>query len=200
MDGCTELMNSGQNSGIMAREIHGGINYNYSKNYRPSLIEALIKELVNITDGIEFDELSNFIISKDDTKVYKIQNKIVHNNVKEYIYLIEDYYEYREVCERALNIIDDNNFGSKKKLLKNISKIYKKIKYRLIAEKQQQEDIEVIRENSDDIISEISTILTDRVREGEMGQLFFEEDISDGIDIFLCYAFVECKILERPVE
>ncbi|MCK5536036.1 MAG: hypothetical protein KAI79_04370, partial [Bacteroidales bacterium] len=54
--------------------------------------------------------------------------------------------------------------------------------------------LEVIRENSDNIIDDVYTELSNKLESSSL----FDEDIVLGIRLILVDSFIRCKILEEP--
>ena len=170
-------------------------NYKDIKS-RPSLIVELIRELSDI--DLTIDETYDF--AKDDLRPYDINEKIKHNEIIKYKEIINEYGQYSGICEKAFNIIDNNKIGSKRKILMSISLLYKKYKGELLSnngKETNQNDIEIIREKSDKMIDIIKNELEDRI-EKDGSNDFYSEEKEIGLYIIICYAFVECKILEKP--
>ncbi len=188
--------NKGENNGIIAGEIHGDVHvHNDNKSVKfPSLIPEIVEKLAEITN-IPDEELDKiYKINKLELKEYKIDDKIEYNDVIEYKDIIDEYSEYGNICDHAFNVIDDNNIGIKRKILRNINSLYKKSKGQFLKKNRGMKEIDVIRENSDAIITSVIDTLTERIN----GQNILIEDIEDGLSRIICYAFIHCKILEKP--
>ena len=56
----------------------------------------------------------------------------------------------------------------------------------------------LIRENSDFIIVRVKDEIKNKVQNSYDGEHFTEEELTLCLNIFVCYALGECKILERP--
>ena len=57
--------------------------------------------------------------------------------------------------------------------------------------------IETIRDNADKIIEKVENILRNRI-EQQVNENLTQEEIDIGLLIIICYAFSECKILDKP--
>lgn len=193
--------NMGENYGVMAGTIHGDIYYgNPSQRKIPTLLPKLIETL----SKLDFEKKIDPCISKRN-KAYTIDEKIDHNHVQSYEEVIQKYYGCFHICESALATLEEINFGIKKKILNDIETLYGDIKREKFSEfKRLQKPgekihmLQVVQYNSDEIINEVKKNLKYKIEDGYDQEDFTKEDISLCLDVFLVYAFGECKILERP--
>jgi hypothetical protein len=199
--------NSVNNKGIIAGKIEGDVTNNITINTPKqtkklhSLIPKLIEILSELVDSLDYNDINlKYKINSIDTMEYNINDKIEYNNVVEYRTIIDEYSEYCGICKEALNIIDNNNIGGKSKILRSINFLYQKNKMELIKKykKSDIKGIDIIRENADIIIYNIISILNKRITQDNSSKDLLEEDIDTGLARIICYAFVECKILEKP--
>lgn len=160
---------------------------NYTKI--PTLLTDLIKMLANVNE----DELDEEFL---DIIPYKIDEKIEYNNVKKYKYIIVEYSKFYNTCENILNTMDNYNVGSKRKILDSIKIQYNKILGDLLLSSNKSR-IETIRDNADKIIEKVENILRNRI-EQQVNENLTQEEIDIGLLIIICYAFSECKILDKP--
>lgn len=194
-----ESKNYGENSGVVASNINGPVqvnqNYYEKKRRLPSLLPKFIErlaELVNTEENVENGALN--------TQPYDINDKINHNNLIAYKDLVDDYGSYYYTCERAFEIINSSiKHGSKTSILRNISEIYKEKKRILILEnKVNPVPIDLIRLNADKLIDQVRKEVKERIENAYTDEDIFDDDIDFCLSVFLCYAFCECKILEKP--
>lgn len=197
--------NSGHNTGIIAKEVsvEGSLilNQNIPIQKIKSLIPSLVKELAKITNKPDEEIEKNYKVSLCDLEEYNIPDKINFNNVIKYKEFVGEYSQYFAICEEAFNILDDNKCGTKKRILLNINQLYKEYKGELLIEYKNSgmDDIEIIRENADFLIEKVKDELKKNIlNDYEYEELAIEE-INDGLIRIICYAFVGCKILEKPL-
>lgn len=194
--------NSGENNGVIADTINGPvtINQNPPQKTLPSLIPILVEQLAKLTNLPDEEIEKTYKITLDQIKEYDISEKIEHNCIIKYKDIIEEYSQYRTICEEAFNIIDNNNLGCKNKILRSINLLYKSYKGELILKNKSSgaSEMDVIRENADNIIDNIRNELETRISGDIIGNSILVEDIEVGLARIICYAFVECKILEKP--
>lgn len=193
-----ESNNYGENSGVIAGEINGPVeinqHYHEKKRRLPSLLPQFIERLANLVNVQEETENGHL-----NTQSYDIEEKIEHNHLIAYKDIVEDYGSYYYTCEKAFEYIDSNNYGSKKRILRNISEIYKEIKRSLIIENDPTIVlIDLIRINSDKIINQVKKEIKIRFEVSYTTENIFDDDLDFCLSVFVCYAFCECKILERP--
>lgn len=191
--------NSGTNSGVIASEINGAININVGDNIKklPSIMPKFIEILAELVDEDE-----DHLILKDKKNIYDIYDidgKVNYNNLFRYKDIVDDYGEYYHVCNTALDNVNLAYRSGKKKILRDISEMYKCEKRALLEGCNKREDIQgIIKENSDSIIDNIRKELIEKIRISYNEENLLEEDLNYCASIFVCYCFVECKILERP--
>ena len=191
--------NSGYNSGVMAEEINGPVTIHIDNNIRklPSIMPKFIEILARLVD--EEDER---VVNKNIENIYAIydiEGKIKYNNLSIYREIVDDYGEYYYVCNTALDNVNQAYKSGKRKILREVSESYKSEKRVLLSNcKTKEEAIYIIRSNADRIIGEIKNKLIEKIRILYTEENILEEDINYCASIFVCYCFVECKILEKP--
>lgn len=184
--------NNGENSGAMVGINNGIINVNTSPRPSPSLLYPVIKAMAELDD-------SNLDSINEIRYPFKPEDKLDYNAVIKYRELFTEYAIYYTICSQIIDDFDNSNYGIKKKILRHIRDTYMITKGALLQEKKSEglSDIEIIKQNSDSIIDSIYEKIYDIVVSSSDGQSTIEE-IDIGIKCFLCYSFLECKILEKP--
>lgn len=158
--------------------------YNVLKN------PSILADIVNAISKINLDDESLYGQLKEAPA---IEDKIEHNNIQAYRYLINDYQLYQKTLEKIYKTLDQEQPNRKNKLLRVISDYYKKEKGALTT----NDDIETIRENADSIIEKIITKLENEIIKSSNLQST-NEDMTTAISIIIADAFIRCKILEDP--
>lgn len=181
----------------MAETFNGLVNiHNYIENKKRlhSLMPKFIEILAYNVISTEPETPSNIPSS------YEIPDKIKHNGLEKYRSLVDDYGNYYAICENSFKALEHVVTFPKERILISISEKYRKIKRELLHLycKESNSEMDVIRKYSDYIIDEISDKIKEDIRLNCKEENITEEDLDYCIPIFLCYAFVECKILERP--
>lgn len=196
ISGKYSVENSGENSGVMIANNTGNINFNIQKVVKmPSLISNLIKLLGNVCIEEEYSA------GNASTLEFKPDDKIEYNGVVAYKDIIREYAAYYLTCDSYLNVYDDSNIRGKAKILKCVHTWYLRAKGQVLLENRDtcKSEMEIIRVNSDRIIDMVKDrILTIVEQSGEMNTIY-QEDLELGIECFICYCFMECKILEKPL-
>lgn len=189
------LENKRDNYGVMATNINGPVTYNTIEAKKrlhalmPRFIEILAENMIK-----DSPSGSNCIPTS-----YKIEDKIEHNKLSKYRYLVSEYGNYYFICENAFTSLDNIIPYSKERILRSISEKYKDEKRLLLSTVDQEiTDMVLIRSNSDYIIDKIMTTIREEIMLNYYEENIMQEDLDYCIPVFLCYAFVECKILERP--
>ena len=196
-----KIENSGDNSGVIANTVHNLTVHQVPRRSTQSLIPVLIEELAKFNDLTEEELEKDYRVNIDDLKEYNIPEKITYNCVIKYKEIIDEYSQYGAICNEALNILDNNKIGTKTRVLKSINLSYQTSKgeYLLRHRDENLEEMDRIRECADNIIDDVKNTLLERVY-NDTTRLIDEEDIEIGLIRIICYAFVECKILEKPKE
>lgn|GEM_PF-5984007 len=191
--------NFGENSGVIANTVNGGINILPQHNKRiPSLLPKFIEVLVR-----QYSSSDSDIQVIENNKPYTIEDKISHNHILIFKEMIEEYYSYYPICEstfESLRHIDEN---SKRNILTDINDIYRDIKLEYLEECMESENPyeelgNKLKKNSDIIINKVKKAIKVRIQNAYDGEQFNEQDLTLCLNIFVCYALGECKILERP--
>ena len=151
----------------------------------PSMLKNTINAIANINllDLQESESLNPF-----DPK-----DKISYNSIKNNVTLIQEYKVYHEKINSLYDELELQGSIKKEKLLSNIKQIYIKIKGYYVL--NSDNSLEIIRQNSDNIIDDVYDELYTRME----GSSFFDEDIVLGIRLIMVDAFMRCKILEEPL-
>lgn len=186
--------NSGYNAGVIVADNTGTINISI-ENGKPaySLIANLVRELgVRCPDSEDNNE--NYI-------PYKINDKITYNCVIKYRDIIKEYYKYGSTCEEYFNILDNSSIGTKVKILRHIRYLYIDCKGSILLEYKDKklDEMDIIRENADRLIDMVKNQIQLLINDSKLYLETNAEEISFGLTIIVCYCFVECKILEKPI-
>jgi len=166
------------------KRIHESNYLNQRINNNPSMLKNAINAISNISlDGIDKSESLN---------AYNPKVKLSYNQVKANFSLIQEYKVYHERINILYDELEAQGSIKKEKLLYNIEQLYLKIKGKYVLDSEVP--IEIIRQNSDNIINDIFDELYLRLENSN----FFDEDIILGIRLIMVDAFIRCKILEEP--
>lgn len=191
------LNNHGNNDGLQIGVNKGSINIQ-TKAKTISILSQVIK---NISKNIAVNEETD--LKNKNLIPFKIEEKIKYNIILKYKRKFEKYKMYYSICDQVLNRFDDSlETNNKEKLLNNINDMYNDVIGEFIYEKQCKEEIYDDIDNIDLIKEEkladkIIDLVMDKLRK-RLGDDILEEDKDFGLNIILCYAFVKCKILEKP--
>lgn len=188
--------NSGENTGVIVGTNSGTINLLEHVVKIPSLISVIVKKIGTFCYSDIDEENSACTLIP-----FKPEEKLDYNHVIKYKEIIYQYSTYYENCEQALNIYDNSHIGSKAKILNSVKLWYCKSKGNLLLELKDSElsDIEKIRNNSDRLIDEVINQIQCAINGSkDFSDTYFEE-LDLGIICFVCYCFMKCKILERPI-
>ena len=142
-----------------------------------------------------------FNLKKLQLKEFKPDEKIEYNCVVKYKDIIRCFSSYHPVCERYLNAYDDSNMRGKSKILNYVYLNYLEAKGIVLLENKDSDkkDIDIIRQNSDRLIDMVQNDILEIVKANNEIDVMYIEDIKLGVTCFICYCFMECKILEKPL-
>jgi len=190
-----DIDNTGVNQGVMVGNNSGNIYMTLNETIKiPSLISRVVKSL-----GATCADLDT-PYSPDILTEFKPDDKLEYNRIIKYKYIIKEFSMYYMHCDNILNVYDDSNFGSKTRILKCVHMWYLEEKGRLLffLKDSVKEDIEIIQENADYLIESIKEKVKNVIDNSGIDDTFVE-DMEIGIACFICYCFMECKILEKPI-
>lgn len=190
-----DLENNGDNQGVMVGVNTGTILMTLNQTKKiPSLISIVVKAL-----GLSCTEF-NDPVSLSMLDEYKPDDKLEYNSVYRYKYVIKEFSTYYLHCDNILNIYDDSNMGSKARILKCVHTWYLEEKGKILytLRDPKKDEIEIIKENSDNLIDKVKSRIIDIIEKSDIED-FCGEDLEIGIACFICYCFMECKILEKPI-
>ena len=159
----------------------------------PSLISTIVALLGNICSAEEAPLNSN------DYRSYMPNDKIEYNCVIKYRDIIKQHSAYYSICEQYLNAYDDSNIRGKAKILGCVHGWYMEAKGDILLRNKDSKkaEIDIIRENSDNIIDMVKERIWNAVIDSQ--ETMLREDMELGIRCFTCFCFMECKILEKPL-
>ncbi|HDZ8980278.1 TPA: hypothetical protein RUY06_002172 [Aeromonas veronii] len=127
--------------------------------------------------------------------------KLNFNDVKVFSEEIVDCIGFLSLVEELVDSIDDDKPGAKNNFLRAINQNYKNHRRQLlikngIAIKDKVAVIELIRNNSDLLLQQVTDSMLDNARIDF--HAFPVEDVRDSASLIVCYGFINCQILERP--
>lgn len=182
-----------ENNGIIN---NGTITYNYgnTSNKTTSILSKVIKKLGETAYEIDLHKPN-----KIDLTPFDIEKKIEYNLVIKNRPKFDKYKMYYIICDSVLNVMDNSLYQSKNKLMNMINDCYEDILGSILLKahkaKEKKDKIELIQEQADEIIDLIKNKLICMLETNEI----YYEDKELGVNIILCYAFMQCKILEKPL-
>lgn len=188
------IENSGYNQGIMVVNNDGNINVTLQEAVKiPSLIPTVVASLGDICSMEEVP------LGSSDYRSYMTDDKIEYNCVIKYRDIIKYYSTYYDICEQYLNAYDDSNIRGKAKILRCVHGWYMEAKGDILLRNRDSKkaEIDIIRENSDNIIEMVKERIWKAVTDSH--EIMLREDLEQGIKCFTCFCFMECKILEKPL-
>lgn len=160
----------------------------------PSILGSIIPGLVERTLEVAPAEGS--------TLPYGIQDKINFNNVLKYKRIIQEYHQYGSIVDFLYDGLEEQTSGVTKKIygsLRNqyLQKFGEHYKIESVANPSVS-DIEIARKYADTIMDSIVDNVVVEVSKDQSCKVSREE-ATIGATIVVCHAFINCKILEKPV-
>ena len=189
------INNSGTNAGMIVGSNTGTINY---LSNQPIRITSMLSSVIKLLGSICIENGDN--LESEDLKAFKPDEKLEYNCIIKYKEVIKEHATYYSICDEKLNVFDDSNLGSKAKILRCVRNWYLESRGQLLLELKGRslKDIEKIRNNADKLIDAVINKMKNTIFESANIVDATHEEILLGITCFVCYCFMECKIMERP--
>jgi len=149
---------------------------------------SMLRNTINAISKIDIDDPVN----NQAVSAFNISDKISFNAVKRYAPLIQEYKVYHHKINSLYDELEEQGSLKKSKILQTVRSYYLKVKGAYVD--GEKDSVELIRENSDDIIEDVCKALTDKLESSGL----FEDDVIFGVDLVMVDAFMRCKILEEP--
>ena len=149
---------------------------------------SILGEVINKISLIDFEEDTT---SEKKPESFNIQKKIDYNNLIRYKPTIDAYKIYSGKIEKIYQEIDRQGSNKKKRLLRNIERIYLKVKGKYMDDAD--DDLAMIRKQADNIMDQVEDELISQLSN------HYDEDIGFAVSLIMVDAFMRCKILEKPI-
>jgi len=169
----------------------------------PSIFMDLVSILVD-TNAIEPR-------TTNDYEPYDIENKIDFNDVIKHRERIEGFYLYSSMIDNAYETLNESMPAAKETALKNINSRYldcqgdlllnNREAYKLCKNTQERNNLKIrlVREFADWIIDCVIEHIINKCQGSLMAMNYTSEEIECHASFIVYHAFVECKILEKPI-
>ncbi len=181
---------SGNNNNLAGRDVN--INNNFIDNIQKK--SAIIAKVIAMLSS---KMVNNVLETIDASVTPAIEEKIEYNNLVKYKPFIEKYVSYGGIIESICNGLDVDKPNSKTRMFEYIHSLYLLERGELYL--KNAESVDVVKNNSDYIIDHIYLKLRSSLNECLGLDGIEEEDIHLGVTVLIVLAFIECKILERPI-
>lgn len=146
----------------------------------------------------------------DDFIEYNIENKIEHNFIIKHRQKIESYYAYVSMIDNAYQTLCEAIPSARETALSNINSCYKNCVGDLLLEnktlllKKTREEreairLEIIQEYADSIIDCVINHVQNTCAKSLSATQCSIEEIQNHSEFIVFHAFVECKVLEKPL-
>lgn len=184
----------------MIPQTHSGMGHNINAkgdvfiNTLPRLASDLTT-VVNTLGKRLF--LSNGVVTQDSISAFDPNNKIAYNNVVKFKVIVDHYKMYVGKLTSIYSVFDSQGTNVTHIVLENIKLAYLKEKAAHLSRNPGRDEMEVIRENADDIIEGVESALANQIRISSNIEAT-TETINLSLQIVLIDAFIRCKILEEP--
>lgn len=127
----------------------------------------------------------------------QVKDKIEFNQIKRFKRQIESYADYGSTVESILEEIDNHKTSQKSKIKNYFMDIYFATCIDMLPSGGVH-DASFVRANSDEILENISTNVTRQIREEANLENVGLEELQFAVNLLICYAFIACKIMEKP--
>ncbi|MDK1895489.1 hypothetical protein [Klebsiella sp. K4-172] len=186
---------------------------NIQNNYLTSPIDivrspSIFMNLVEIIASMDnFQDRS----LQDDFSTYDIVGKIDFNDVIKYRSRIEDFYLYNNMIEKSYQALNEKMPAAREKSLNRINQYYrdcvgdlqvenkeylKKIECKI---EKNKASLQIIKDNSDEIIRCVIEYVKNTCINAINAMAVSIEEIEMHAAYIVFHAFVECKVLEKPL-
>lgn len=166
-------------------------------NKLPSLLAEVVPKLNDLIDQGKFGTCD--ISSRE---AYSIEDKINHNKLVAYKHWVDEYGEWGAAVDEAYDELDNSSPNAKAKIFRSFKGLYAHLKGEALAAnallKNSLSQIEVIREHADDIIAKVAQNIRVELSQAENSKISAQDLYPVSIAL-TCHAFINCKILERPL-
>ncbi|OBT01604.1 hypothetical protein A9259_20060 [Vibrio cyclitrophicus] len=186
------------NNGGIAVELSGKNNHLEVLNAHKvrSALTPLLEKILDTTDPLDLELDNDYIFTE------KVELKIDYNCLNVYSELIRENSSFLFIVEEAVEAFDNENPNYRKRFLKSINMKYKEAKRDVMIEnnintKNHIDVISCIKDNSDFLVSSVRNKMFD---DSFSNLDFCVESLQMARDMIVCYGFINCKILEVPVE
>lgn len=192
----------------------GGIgSTNIQNNYLTPSIDIVRSPSIfmNLVEMIaSMDSFQDSCI-QDDFSTYDIEGKIDFNDVIKYRSRIEDFYLYNNMIEKSYQALNEKMPAAREKSLNRINRYYRDCIGDLeIVNKESLKEIkckteknkafsQIIKDNSDEIISYVIEHVKKTCISALNATAVSIEEIEMHTEYIVFHAFVECKVLEKPL-
>lgn len=175
----------GQNNGI--------VNVYAGKQGGPSRASIIALVIKSFAEGSSDDGE----VSRVETD-YEVEEKIEYNNLQEYAYLIDEYYEqYALITERSFSVAESERPGSTEKIFRQVHQFYKRTLYSR-GGRSPESRMDIVRDYADEIIEDVIDKVKKMVVSSPELSAYMEEDVEFGAGCIVGYAIIECQVLEKP--
>lgn len=188
---CRQHHDETNDEAVYTVEVLKDMKRSHESNYMNQRINnnpSMLKNAINAIAAISFDGS----VVAESLKVINPKEKLSYNSVKTNFSLIQEYKVYHEKINTLYDELESQGSIKKEKLLNNIEQLYIRCKGKYVLDSE--EPINIIRQNSDNIIDDIFDELYLQLENSN----FYDEDIVLGIRLIMVDAFIRCKILEEP--
>lgn len=192
----------------------GGIgSTNIQNNFMGSAINIVRSPSIfmNLVEIIASMDAFQDRIIQDDYSIYDIEDKIDFNDVIKYRSRIEEYYLYNTMIEKSYQALNEKMPAAREKSLNRINRYYRdcigdlKLKNKEALKKidckikRASVELQIIKNNSDEIISCVIEHIKNTCITALNADAVSIEEIEMHSEYIVFHAFVECKVLEKPL-
>ena len=135
---------------------------------------------------------------KDPKLSFSPTSKIEYNNVKRFKIIIDNFKHFVGKLSSIYKEFDAQGTNKTYIVLENIKLSYLKEKSNLIEKNVGKNEIEIIRENADNLIDAVEKNLLTEIKSSANIEVS-SESVNLSLQIILIDAFIRCKILEEPI-
>lgn len=174
-------------------------NYNQTIKNPDYVASKLPTHLSKILTCLNDDLILDIDTIEYDIVPYSLETKISHNCLIKYKELVTLYGNYFRVISSVYDNLNDLIPGLKGKFMFYIKNCYVEIVGELMQNKQSIERLAIIQENSDLIMDKVYEKLFNLYINDIHKPDLKHEEVEICLKVIICNAFVDCKLLEKPI-
>lgn len=182
--GINQSANGDNNLQVVIKEFHANVA-NIS-----SILAAAMPKVAAL--------VQNQPAAESDTVPYEIEEKISYNKINSYKEVLNEYAQYGTQIDAIYDEYDNSSPGFKSTALRYFATKYLLIKEELLSLNSGAPVLDVVTANADKIMRDVFEKFRNDLKSAKNLAINLEEIDTCALAL-TCHAFIQCKILEKPI-